>query len=76
MQELIPMGLYRHYKGKDYSVLGFARNAETEQLMVLYVPLYGKGEYWVRPLAEFTETVKVGGKMVTRFQLLEAITAN
>lgn len=68
----IPLGLYRHYKGKDYSVVGFARHSETLETMVLYVPLYGEGGYWVRPLAMFTETVMHEGKQVPRFVLVGA----
>jgi hypothetical protein len=67
----IPLGRYRHYKGRDYSVLGFARHSETEEVMVLYVPLYGEGGYWVRPLEMFTSTVEVDGKVMLRFRLIE-----
>ncbi len=63
----IPLGRYRHYKGAYYSVLGFARHSETEELMVLYVPLYGDGGYWVRPLSMFTETVDTPEGKVQRF---------
>jgi len=63
----IPLGRYRHYKGSDYSVVGFARHSETEELMVLYVPLYGEGGYWVRPATMFAETVEVDGKQLPRF---------
>lgn len=70
MPELISLGLYRHYKGKDYSVLGFAKDSETEELMVLYVPLYGDGGYWVRPLSMFTEEVEHDGKVLPRFNYL------
>jgi len=66
----IPLGRYRHYKGKDYSVVGFARHSETEEVMVLYVPLYGEGGYWVRPLSMFTEAVTVDGNAVPRFKLI------
>lgn len=66
----IPLGLYRHYKGRDYSVVGFARHSETLETMVLYVPLYGDGGYWVRPLAMFTETVVHEGREVPRFRHL------
>ncbi len=69
--QTIPLGLYRHYKGKDYSVVGFARHSETKETMVLYVPLYGDGGYWVRPLAMFTEMVTVDGKQVPRFRRVE-----
>ena len=68
----IPLGRYRHYKGNDYSVVGFARHSETGEVMVLYVPLYGEGGYWVRPLAMFTESVIVDGKSVPRFALVTA----
>ena len=68
----IPLGRYRHYKGKDYSVVGFARHSETEEVLVLYVPLYGEGGYWVRPLAMFTEEVVVEGKVMPRFELVAA----
>lgn len=70
MSELIPLGLYRHYKGKDYSVLGFAKDSETRDTMVLYVPLYGEGGYWVRPLSMFTEQVDVNGKIMPRFKFM------
>ncbi|MFT4590924.1 MAG: hypothetical protein ACI80M_000236 [Gammaproteobacteria bacterium] len=69
--EHIPLGRYRHYKGQDYSVVGFARHSETEETMVLYVPLYGKGGYWVRPLSMFIETVTVDGVEQPRFQFTE-----
>ena len=68
----IPLGRYRHYKGHFYSVVGFARHSETEELMVLYVPLYGAGGYWVRPLAMFTETVIHEGIEQARFTLTDA----
>lgn len=66
----IPLGLYRHYKGNNYSVVGFARHSETREDMVLYVPLYGDGGYWVRPLAMFTEQVTHEGRSVPRFAYL------
>lgn len=70
---LIPLGLYRHYKGNDYSVVGFARHSETLETMVLYVPLYGEGGYWVRPLSMFTENVTVNEKVIPRFKYLTKI---
>jgi len=68
----IPLGRYRHYKGKDYSVVGFARHSETGETMVLYVPLYGEGGYWVRPLGMFTGNVSVEGREVPRFTAVAA----
>ena len=68
----IPLGRYRHYKGGYYSVLGFARHSETEEHMVLYVPLYGEGGYWVRPLDMFTGPVDTANGSVARFEYVGA----
>ena len=40
-------GVYRHYKGNDYQVLHVARHSETEELLVVYRPLYGDSGIWV-----------------------------
>ena len=62
-----PTGLYRHYKGGDYAVIGVARHSETHEALVVYRPLYGAGEWWVRPHAMFFETVDVDGDLRPRF---------
>jgi len=63
-------GHYRHYKGRDYAVLGIARHSETEEQLVVYRCLYGDYSLWVRPLAMFTATVAVAGREVPRFTWL------
>ena len=63
----LPAGRYRHYKGHDYEVLGTVRHSETEEILVLYRPLYGDSGLWVRPLAMFTETVMTEGRALPRF---------
>lgn len=60
-------GRYRHYKGGEYEVIGTARHSESEELVVVYRPLYGEGRLWVRPLTMFMENVVVDGKSVARF---------
>jgi hypothetical protein len=65
-------GRYRHYKGKDYRVLGLARHSETEEVLVVYRLLYGDFGWWVRPAAMFTETVEVEGRRVPRFAWVAA----
>ena len=73
MSDLSPLpmepapGLYRHYKGNDYRVLGLARHSETLDPLVVYQALYGEHGTWVRPAAMFVETVEVEGKFVPRF---------
>ena len=61
-------GLYRHYKQKDYPVIGLARHSETREWLVVYEALYGDGGLWVRPATMFTETVEVDGRRGPRFE--------
>ena len=60
-------GLYRHYKGNDYRVIGLARHSETLEPLVVYQAMYGEKGLWVRPAAMFGETVEVNGRTVPRF---------
>jgi len=66
----IQPGRYRHYKGNEYTVIGTARHSETLEEMVLYRQEYGEHGLWVRPKPMFSETVKVDGQDVARFQPL------
>ncbi len=66
---------YQHYKGKHYTIIGFGRNAENCELCVYYEGNYfdeefGQNPRWFRPVAEFTGTVIVHGKEVSRFKKL------
>lgn len=73
MKSLIKSGRYRHYKGREYEVVGTARHSETEEELVVYFPLYGDPRdttYWVRPLAMFTESVRVDGRDMPRFAFI------
>lgn len=66
MSEIKP-GRYRHYKGNDYQVIGTATHSETEEILVVYYPLYGDRALWVRPLSMFIETVEKEGEVIPRF---------
>jgi hypothetical protein len=72
---LLPLGIYRHYKGKHYVVLQIARHSETGERLVVYRCLYEDYSWWVRPLAMFTEEVNVDEKIVPRFVLEQALEA-
>jgi len=61
-------GRYRHYKGKDYTVLGVARHSETEEELVIYRQEYGDRGLWARPKTMFFEMVVVDGREVPRFR--------
>ena len=66
-QEYPVNGVYEHYKSSPsdrryYQVLGVARHTETEEKLVLYIPLYVIDEHkglrlQVRPLDMFLEVV-------------------
>ncbi len=66
----ITPGIYRHYKGNRYRVIGVARHSETDEEMVVYRCLYGDCSLWVRPLAMFTENVLADGREIPRFCLI------
>jgi len=66
----VKQGRYRHYKGKEYSVLGVARHSETEEELVVYRKEYGDHGLWVRPKTMFLEMVEVAGQSVPRFRYL------
>ena len=60
-----------HFKGKRYQLLDFAKNSETEELMVVYRTLYGAMEHWGRPAKMFFETIERDGYVGPRFKLAE-----
>ena len=62
-----PQGLYRHYKGLMYEVVGTVRHSESLEPMTLYRALYGERGLWVRPAAMFSEVVVIDGVRQPRF---------
>lgn len=67
-------GIYQHYKGMKYLVLGVAKHSETKEDLVVYVTLYENdmASMWVRPLAMFLENVVVDGKSMPRFRKIDS----
>ncbi|MFT6876525.1 MAG: hypothetical protein ACI9XK_001950 [Granulosicoccus sp.] len=73
-------GIYRHYKGNLYQVLGLARHSETEESLVVYQALYGEKGYWLRPLTLWLDPVNnsadaANGKearIAARFELVDS----
>ncbi len=65
-------GIYQHYKGKKYRVIGVAKHSETLEDMVVYEALYENevSKLWVRPLEMFLGEVEIDGKRVLRFRYL------
>ena len=67
---LIALGIYRHYKGNQYEVVGFAKHSETLEEMVIYKALYGEQATWVRPLSMWNNPIQVDQKTVNRFEYI------
>lgn len=70
---MVQPGRYRHYKGKDYEVIGTAKHSETEEELVVYRTLYGNYDLWVRPLDEFCGDVTVEQAPQPRFAFIGAV---
>ena len=64
---MIKPGRYRHFKGKEYEVIGTAKHSETEEEMVVYRQLYGEFGLWVRPASMWEEIIERDGKTYQRF---------
>ena len=69
MDEIKP-GRYRHFKGKEYRVIGVARHSETEEELVVYQKLYDDFSLWARPASMWNETVNRDGYIGPRFAYL------
>ncbi len=69
----LELGLYKHYKGKIYEVIGVARHSETLEELVVYKATYQpEGEnLWIRPVAMFTETILIDGIKKKRFEKID-----
>ena len=68
----IQNGLYRHFKGNLYEVIGIATHSETREPMVVYRAQYGEYGLWVRPAAMWSETVDRDGYHGPRFQYIDS----
>ena len=71
----IKEGVYEHYKGKQYQIVGVARHSETLEELVIYKALYHSEEFgdcalWARPKSMFLENVTVKGEEKPRFRFI------
>ena len=63
-------GIYRHFKGNEYELIGSARHSETMEEFAIYKALYGERGTWIRPVAMFTEEIERDGYKGPRFALV------
>lgn len=65
----LDLGIYRHYKGKQYEVVAVAMDEETLQPLVIYKPLYPSSvKLWARAYNVFCEMIVIDGKSIPRFE--------
>jgi hypothetical protein len=69
----IKLGLYQHYRGNLYRVMGVCRHSETLEELIVYQALYGDYGLWVRPKSMFFDVVDVEGKNILRFTYTQAL---
>ncbi len=69
----ITPGIYEHYKGGRYEVIGVGIFETTEEPVVIYKALYENemSDLWVRPVPSFEETVTVDNVEVPRFSRVD-----
>ena len=73
----VKMGKYKHFKGKEYEVLGVAHHSESLEELVVYRALYdslefGKDALWARPKEMFLGTKTIDGKKIPRFEFVDS----
>jgi len=71
----ITKGRWRHFKGKEYKVLGIGRDCDTFKEFIVYQgqydsPDFGKNPIFIRPKESFFEEVTRDGKTFPRFERL------
>ena len=70
----VKKGVYRHFKGNLYEVIGTAKNSENlEEEWVVYRPLYKSEvviDLCIRPKEMFLEEIEREGKKMKRFKYL------
>ena len=68
----IKLGIYQHYRGMRYRVLGMAKHSETLEDLVVYEALYDNkvSKTWARPLAMFLDKIEKDGELINRFEFV------
>ncbi len=73
---MLKPGIYQHYKGGYYELVGVAHHSDTKEKMVVYKSLqecpdleaeFGMFPFFVRPHALFADEVEVSGEKRPRF---------
>lgn len=65
----VKKGFYQHHEGRVYEVLYVGTHTESYKRYVVYKHVH-EDRIWIRPEKMFRQRVKVGRKLVPRFQRL------
>lgn len=68
---MLDLGIYRHYKGNYYEVIGIATHSETLEEMVVYRAMYENYVMWTRPLSMWEDQILIDGTIVDRFHKVD-----
>jgi hypothetical protein len=71
----LKLGIYRHYKGHTFEVVGVGRHHHTLEELVVYKTLedsdaFSSGTLWVRSKTVFFEALLVDGVEVPHFKYI------
>jgi len=65
---------FQHFRGGKYKLIGFGKDSETLEDVVIYQALYGANQIWVRPYDIFFSKAKdENGNEVDRFTEISSI---
>lgn len=73
MDQEIKLGIYQHYNGKVFEVIGVCRHSETLEEMIVYRHLEDDHGLWVRPKDMFFEQVEIDGNTKPRFSFISSL---
>jgi len=69
----VKKGIYKHFKGHTYKVIGIGKHSETFEEMVVYINTEDADDIWLRPQKMFLENVTKEGKTFPRFEYIKEI---
>ena len=73
--DLLKPGIYQHYSGRKYRLIGTGWHSETLEEVVIYQALYNSNKFgpeaiWVRPRKMFLENIKNDNYSGPRFKFI------
>ncbi|NOU19180.1 MAG: DUF1653 domain-containing protein [Bacteroidales bacterium] len=67
----VKKGIYKHFKGHTYKVIGIGRHSESLEEFVVYINTEDENDIWLRPEKMFLENVTKDGETFPRFQFIK-----